>query len=73
MRILLAFSNFPTYSEIWSPPDLPLPPASYASLAALSKFLILNPKKTNLNAPHTTPATSVRILTHKIPNCSAPS
>ena len=24
MRILLAFSYFPTYSEIWSPPDLPL-------------------------------------------------
>ena len=26
MRILLAFSYFPTYSEIWSPPDLPLLP-----------------------------------------------
>ena len=25
MRILLAFSYFPTYSEIWSPPVLPLP------------------------------------------------
>ena len=24
MMILLAFSYFPTYSEIWSPPDLPL-------------------------------------------------
>ena len=24
MRILLAFSYLPTYSEIWSPPDLPL-------------------------------------------------
>ena len=24
MRILLAFSYFPTYSEIWSPPNLPL-------------------------------------------------
>ena len=24
MRILLAFSYFPTYSDIWSPPNLPL-------------------------------------------------
>ena len=25
LRILLAFSYFPTYSEIWSPPNLLLP------------------------------------------------
>ena len=32
MRIQLAFSYFPTYSEIWSPPVLPLP-------QKVSKFL----------------------------------
>ena len=31
MRILLAFSYFPTYSEIWSPPVLPLTQLYYLS------------------------------------------
>ena len=36
LRILLTFSYFPTNSEIWSPPNLPLPPIFYRFRKALS-------------------------------------